>query len=209
MTDVRTPVRRPAATRPPARVFWVRRLIALAVLAVLVVGVYLLGSFLVSTVKGLLPTGEPATQAQDEPSAPTTQAAQAPGPQPCAPEAVGIALTADATTYAAGTNPTFTVHLETTGSVPCTVDAGEALRQVVITSGDDRVWASTDCVAADAPGRLLLLEPGFPDETPLTWTRVRSAEGCPDGLPAPRAGTYQAVATILGVSTEPTVFGLG
>jgi hypothetical protein len=208
MTDVRTPVRRPPATRPPARVFWVRRLIALAVLVLLVVGVYLAGSFLVSAVKGLLGPDEPASQAQDQPSEAASHPAASTGPQPCPAAAVSIGLTADATTYAAGTNPTFTVHLETTGSVPCTLDAGEALRQVVVTSGDDRVWASTDCVAAGAPGRLLLLEPGFPDETPLTWTRVRSAEGCPEGLPAPRPGTYQAVATILGVSTEATVFGL-
>jgi hypothetical protein len=202
-------VRRPPASRPPARVLWVRRLVALTVLALVVVGVYLVGSFLVSAVKGLLPSGEPAAQTQDQPSHAASQPAAGTVPQPCAPAAVSIGLTADATTYAAGANPTFTVHLETIGSVPCTVDAGEALRQVVITSGDDRVWASTDCVPADAAGRLLLLEPGFPDETPLTWTRVRSAEGCPKGLPAPRPGTYQAVATILGVSTEPTVFGLG
>jgi hypothetical protein len=190
-------------------VFWVRRLIALAVLVLLIVGVYLVGSFLVSALKGLLTSDEPATHAQSQPTTAASHPAASTGPQPCAPAAVSIGLTADATTYAAGTNPTFTVHLETTGSVPCTVDAGEALRQVVVTSGTDRVWASTDCVAADAPGRLLLLEPGFPDETPLTWTRVRSAEGCPKGLPAPKAGTYQAVATILGVSTKPTVFGLG
>ena len=36
--------------------------------------------------------------------------------------------------------------------------------------------------------------------------RVRSAEACPADLPAPKAGTYQAVATLGGLSSQTVVF---
>jgi hypothetical protein len=54
----------------------------------------------------------------------------------------------------------------------------------------------------------LLLGPGQTDERTLQWDRTRSAEGCPADQGTPRPGTYQAVLTLAGVTTEPVVFGL-
>jgi hypothetical protein len=124
------------------------------------------------------------------------------------PPALTVAIVADAADVPAGVNPSFTVTITNTDEVACVVDAGEAFRQIVVVSGDDRVWASTDCVAADASPRTLLLGAGQSDATSVPWNRVRSAEGCPGGLPTPGAGTYSATVSLAGATSQPAVFVL-
>jgi hypothetical protein len=85
----------------------------------------------------------------------------------------------------------------------------DAHREVVVTSGEDRVWSSRDCVAADAEPRTLLLVGGQSDVTQLVWPRTRSAQGCPGGLPEPGAGTYSVTVALAGVTSPAAVFGLG
>ena len=92
--------------------------------------------------------------------------------------------------------------------MPCLVDAGEASREIVITSGADRVWDNRDCIAAGTESRDLLLPAAGADATQLSWNRVRSAPGCPPDLPAPGAGTYSAQLTLAGAAAPPAVFGL-
>jgi len=111
--------------------------------------------------------------------------------------------------FAAGVSPTFAVSITNTGTVACLVDAGEVQREIVITSGADRVWSNHDCVVPGTETRTLLLAAGFTDTTSFAWNRVRSAEGCPQGLPAPGAGTYSAQLNLAGASAPPAVFGLG
>ena len=95
-----------------------------------------------------------------------------------------------------------------TGTDQCLVDAGEAQREIVITSGTDRVWSNRDCVVPGTEKRTLLLAGGANDTTAFAWNRVRSAEGCPQGLPTPGAGTYSAQLNLAGSSAPPAVFGL-
>ena len=127
----------------------------------------------------------------------------------CAPPELVVAVTPDAADVPAGVAATFTVTITNNGAQTCLVDAGEANRVVTVVSGTDRVWSSADCVAADAAERTLLLAPGASDTTQLAWNRVRSAEGCPAGQPAPRPGTYQVSVTLAGASGGPAVFRLG
>ena len=93
--------------------------------------------------------------------------------------------------------------------VPCTVDAGDATREVLVTSGDDRIWSTKDCATEESASRQLLLGAGAADAVDIEWARVRSADGCPADLPAPKAGTYQAVATLGATSSQTVVFILG
>jgi hypothetical protein len=174
-------------------------LVLVAVVVLLVLGVRaLLG--------GSDPEGTPA------PTSPTTAAtdgksdAEAASTPACDAAALGVTLAADGTTYGAGALPTFTITLVNDGEQPCLVDAGEAQRQILITSGSDRIWASTDCGGTDPMP--LLLAPGEPDERQVQWDRNRSVEGCATGQAAALPGTYQAVLTLAGVTTEPVVFGL-
>ncbi len=199
----------------PARVYWVRRLVAVTVVVALVVVAWSLlrpgdaadaagqadGAEGTSTGGG----GSSETDAGGEAAAAgtTTDASSI----ACTGADLTVTLTVGQRAYAAGASPQFVVSLTNTGSQPCTVDAGAAAREILITSGSDRIWSSQDC-AEDPPERLLLLEPGAKDEDTVVWDRTRSAEGCPADLPAPRPGTYSAVATIEGTSSASAVFDL-
>lgn len=223
-------VLRPVGPQPP-RVYWVRRLIVLAVLVGLVtllaVGARaLLGG---DEAVGAEPTADAVAQeasgddapAEDAPAEdpPADDAEEGTGedaetgllggaPVACDPGDLTVTLTADAAAYPAGAEPRFAVAVTNAGDSACTVDAGSGSQVVTITSGPDRIWSSGDCVA-EAGERLLLLDPGAQDAVELPWPRVRSDEACTEGLPEPRPGTYQAVATMLGAESAPVVFDLG
>ncbi|MDO8106465.1 hypothetical protein Q6348_04565 [Isoptericola sp. b441] len=194
---------RPVGPRP-AGVYWRRRIVLLAVIAVVaVVGVTALlgrGSASAATDKagsgGHAPLAPSPTETAD-----TTQ-----GPPACGPDTLAVTLTPDHRTYPAGAAPVFTVTLTNTSDASCTVDAGEASREVLIMSGEDRIWSSLDCPATENAKRMLLLPAGGRDESAVTWSRVRSEQGCTQGLPAPKPGTYTAVAKVAGVSSTASVF---
>ncbi len=184
----------------PSRVYWLRRIVVVAVLIAVVAAVVMLVRLASSGSADGAATGARAS---------TTATTRASGtPQPCPASAVSLAVTADATTYGAGVNPTFTVTVTNAGTQPCTLDAGEAARQVVVTSGADRIWSSGDCANTAAATKLVLLNAGQPYEAAVPWARVRSAAGCPTGLPAPRPGTYQAIASLAGKTSAPLVMTL-
>jgi len=188
----------------PARVYWVRRAVVLlllvAVVVLAVVGVrVLLGG-------GDDDAGTPPASAPTTAPAGGQSGAEAASTPACDAAALGVTLAADGTVYGDGALPTFTLTLVNNGDAPCLVDAGEAQRQILITSGSDRIWASTDCGGTDPMP--LLLAPGEPDERQVQWDRNRSVEGCATGQAAALPGTYQAVLTLAGVATPPVVFGL-
>lgn len=190
--------------RLPARVYWVRRLVVLGIpLVVLAVVVWL--------VAGRGSDEDPAPDAQTTSTPPVEEPtpSETPALASCAPTGLVLAMTPDAVSFAAGVSATFTVSITNTGAEACLVDAGEVQREIVITSGADRVWSNRDCVVPGTEKRTLLLAAGFTDTTSFAWNRVRSAEGCPQGLPAPGAGTYSAQLNLAGTSAPPAVFGLG
>jgi hypothetical protein len=196
-------VLRPAGSQP-ARVYWVRRLVVLAA----VVAVVLVAVWVVPFVAGKV--GDLFSGAKGAAAGPTTTTSAAPvGPQPCAADALGLTLAADAASYPARALPTLTVTLVNKGPAGCVVDAGEAQREIVIMSGTDRIWSSRDCATGAALTRELLLAPGAPDATTVQWQRTRSAAGCPAGQPAALKGTYSATLTLAGASSQPVVFVLG
>lgn len=190
--------------RLPARVYWVRRFVVLGIpLIIIAVVVWLF----VGRDPGEDPAGQGGTTTEVEPE-PTQTSTDSDGVADCAPAVVALAMTADATSFAPGVSATFTVSVTNTGAEPCLVDAGEAQREIVITSGSDRVWSSRDCIAPGTETRTLLLAGGQTDTTPFAWNRIRSAEGCPPDLPVPGAGTYSAQLNLAGVSAPASVFGL-
>ncbi|KGM13600.1 hypothetical protein [Cellulomonas bogoriensis] len=189
-------VLRPVGPRRP-EVYWVRRLVVLGVVAVLVV----LLAWAVRAV-GSAVAGDPAAPDGAEPLA-----AGDGGPSPCARDALDVTLEADGRTYDDGTAPLFGVTVRNAGEGACTLDVGSNRVTVTVTSGTDRIWASTDCVR-DAPERLLLLSPGSQERVEVPWPRDRSDEGCTAGLPEPRPGTYTAIADVVGVESGRIVLEL-
>jgi hypothetical protein len=208
--------------RLPASVYWRRRFVVLGIPLILVV---VLVFWLVNrsggpseavsgggtTTPAVTPTPTHASSASaPAASAPPTSAPPANGGiADCAPPTLTVAIAPDAASVPAGSAATFTVTIKNAGNTPCVVDAGELKREVVIVSGNDRIWSSKDCAPANSPARQLLLSPGMSDVSHIAWNRVRSAQGCPGGLPAPNAGTYQATVALAGTSSGPTVFQLG
>lgn len=190
--------------RLPARVYWVRRLVVLGIPLLLV-------AVVVWLVAGRGSDDDPAPDAETTSTPPATDPtpSETPALASCAPAGLALAMTPDAVSFAAGVSATFTVSITNTSAEACLVDAGEVQREIVITSGSDRVWSNRDCVAAGTEKRTLLLPAGGNDTTPFAWNRIRSAEGCPQGLPAPGAGTYSAQLNLAGASAAPAVFGLG
>lgn len=194
----------PVGPQPP-RVYWRRRL---AVVVGLVVVLALVVTLVAVVLPRLLGGDDTKTGAAPGASAPASTPAASSEPVACTAAQLGVAVTADAASYAAGVLPAFAVTITNTSSASCTVDAGEAQRELLITSGSDRIWSSKDCPAEPA-SRLLLLQGGGRDAQTISWQRIRSGEGCAQGLPAPRPGTYNAVVSIAGVTSAPAVFTLG
>ncbi|WP_024286829.1 hypothetical protein [Cellulomonas sp. KRMCY2] len=194
----------------PERVYWIRRLVIVlvAVVVVLVVFALLRGGADPDADAPADPAGSADPAAADGAVTDDAAATDPGGPAACTAAELALTLTTDATTYAAGVLPIFTVAVTNTGTVSCTVDAGDPGREILITSGADRIWSSLDC-PAEGGERMLLLEPGARDAVDVGWSRIRSAEGCATGLPEPRPGTYNAVTKLLGAESAPVVFDLG
>ena len=150
-------------------------------------------------------TGTPSA----EPTPSDTPTSGTGGVPDCSADHLALSVVAAAESFPAGVSPAFEVTITNTGTEPCLVDAGEAHREIVITSGADRIWSNRDCVATGSETRALLLPAAGADAQQLAWNRIRSAEGCPDELPAPAAGTYSMAFSLAGASAPAVVFGLG
>jgi hypothetical protein len=201
---------RPAGPQP-ARVYWIRRAVVIGALLLVVLLLWTMfaggggggdaAADDAGDTGGDVAATNPPTEGQtdDADAARTGTAAH-----------LTLVVTADAASYPAGTNPTFSVRITNTGDSSCTVDAGEANRELLVTSGSDRIWSSLDCLADGAAERVLLLPAGASDDpVAVVWQRVRSDEACGEGLPAPRAGTYHVVAKLVGAESQPATFSLG
>lgn len=190
----------------PRWVYWLRRaLVGAAAVLVLVLVVVIARAVLGGG------GGDAAGEDETGPSASPTVTEEPDVARVCEAADLQLVLTSDATSYAAGATPTFTVAISNVGASSCTVDAGTAALEVLVTSGSDRIWSSLDCAVEGAEGaeRLLLLAEGTQEAAVVPWARVRSNATCDADLPAPRPGTYHAVAKLSGAESGDLVFTLG
>ncbi|MFF3064723.1 hypothetical protein ACFVQ3_09200 [Oerskovia sp. NPDC057915] len=171
--------------RPTSRTLRVRRVMALVLLAVIVVGVVMLVRAAIAFGAGLL-----ADDPQGKVAPPEPQEVAATGYKACQAKDVTLWLAASKTEYAVGEKPTFTTTLTHVGHRPCLIDASSAVQEITITSGTERIWSSADCPAGSKD---LLMAPGDVWTETVTWNRDRSGPECPTGLPATLPGTYSAV----------------
>jgi len=177
--------------------------LALAVLVAIVIGVTSLvggggaGADDAPNAAGATPTATRTATASPTPVPTVTVGFE---PTDCVPGALEVIGTAAAEAYAAGSSIAFSLTVTNVGPVPCLVDGGTTNLGVIVTSGEDRVWASTDCPAGEAE-RPLLLDTGAVERVTVRWDQVRSAPGCPAGQPSALPGTYRAVATLDGGRT--------
>lgn len=198
--------------RTSATTYRNRRIIALAVLAILVVIVWNVVSGIVGFVSGIFNPGQakPAATA----SAPATPGVLA----DCAPGTVAIQAnvgidSAPQNVFAAKVKPSFWFTVTNTGSVACNFNAGSKVSFFTVTSGKEVIWDNKDCKtrATSDTDYILALQPGAPiAATPSVWDRVSSSsKGCDATTEKTVAGggaSYHLVATVNGVKSPDVQF---
>src|SRR5688500_8812921 len=156
----------PRGPLPPG-VYWRRRLVTF--------GVVVLVLFVLMRACGSDGDGTARVEPSETPSAsvtaprpsgsasasakPTAAATSAAAAGPCPDTASTVSARADAQTYPPSRRPILTIGVANKGAVACTRDVGQAAREIVVTSGNDRVWSSDDC----SPGggaQVVTLQPG-------------------------------------------------
>ncbi|RWR25378.1 hypothetical protein D8Y24_02330 [Agrococcus lahaulensis] len=109
--------------------------------------------------------------------------------EPCAPEQVRLTPATDRSSYAAGERVQLSFTIENTGEAACSLNAGTAVQEYEIRTGDQVVYRWSDC-AADVQDNVVQLEPGAPQSTvPVEWDRTASSvDSCTAERPQVAAG---------------------
>jgi hypothetical protein len=149
------------------------------------------------------PSPSASASASPSPSATTSTPPVAVGGV-CADSALKLVVTTDATTYAVGSSPRFTLTVTNTSAAACTRDLGSKVVALEVVSGTARTWNSDDCNQGQV-NAVTTLAPGKARQVVgLTWTGKRSQRGCPTPRDSATAGTYQVSGTV-GTLTSPRV----
>jgi hypothetical protein len=188
----------------PAATYWRRRLVVLLLLvALLAVGLWLAqrgdGDDRLATAD---PTADPTAQRSAEPTSSPSPTASA---RACRDDDLEVQATTDTADVAAGARATLTLTVRNTSAQACRRALGQGAVELVVTSGEDRIWSSDDCAPGGDDG-VVLLEPGASQQARATWPGTRSAPGCPDGQPAALPGTYRITGRVGELQVPGMVF---
>ncbi|MCA2183847.1 hypothetical protein [Nonomuraea cavernae] len=153
-----------------------------------------------------LGTATPTPKPSVTKATPSAKPSQRAG-QPCAEGDLVLSLQGEQEVYGAGARPTFLVTVVNTGPVMCKADVGPRAMEIRITSGDDRIWSTVDCVSG--PGTdMKELQRGVPYVRSMEWDRRRSSETCGTQSSEALPGTYVAVVRMGGLRSPKGVFHL-
>jgi hypothetical protein len=161
-------IRNPVGPQAP-KVYWRRRLIVgLVALAVIIIVILI-----------IVRPGSGGTPAAVKTPVPTTSAstpANTSSGTACLPANLTLVAVTDKQSYAATEMPQISMKLTNSGTTACTVNFGSTKQDLVITSGSETIWNSTDCQtgAVDTP---VVLKAGESQSTPaIPWNRTRSSK---------------------------------
>jgi len=189
----------------PSEVYWKRRLAVVIAIAVVALMIWLVISSLGSP--------SPASTLSHTPSDSMTPAVNPTSAEalnrPCTSADVALAIGANPSVVPAPGKPSFDITIEQIGDSPCKLDTAADGTELLIMSGSDRIFSSTDCPDdATFKPQALLLQPGAQEGLTLSWDRTRSAAGCTTVSATPKPGTYKATLTIQGITAEVAIFNL-
>ncbi|MGC0313011.1 hypothetical protein [Kitasatospora acidiphila] len=108
-------------------------------------------------------------------------------------------------TYSLQEKPTFVLRIRAVSGPQCRVDLSQAASSITVSTKQDRIWSSADCVT-DKQGRWVQAPTAGLTET-FSWDRSRSKPQCAtpgDTSPAP-ADTYLVQADVTGPAGGPVV----
>ncbi len=208
----------------PARVYWTRRLLAIAVAVLLVVGIAQLlraGSDGATTAVdrgtpvAAAPTGSPSASGTPQSGAtsgqPTTKDRKKQGPgkartsrAPVLAEPRGrcfeedLAVSPEATRAVAGPQGEIRIalHLRTLTSPACTWHVSARTLTLKVTSGSDDIWSSRQCPGA-VPRRDVVVRRAVTTTVELAWNGRRADRGCGVRSDWALPGTYHVTAAAL------------
>jgi hypothetical protein len=177
----------------PANVYHVRRLITVAVLAGVLVG---LGGIAGALFGGANSTNPAATPGSTSGAIPE-----------CDPAAVSITAVTDHASYGEGEKPKFSMTITNNSDTVCTVQAGTDKQKYVVKSGSDTIWDSTACPYETVPFVQEFQAKESITTNPLEWGVARS-DNCENGTPAVGGGASYQLTVHLGeiVSAETAQF---
>lgn len=188
----------------PTATYWVRRLVVLAALVAVVVTI----AFLVWPNDRAMvaeapsspepsPVVSPASPALEPPPSPV--ATQSPVPETeipppnCDVQALGVEVDGPNPVGVDAANADFVITVNTSQAI-CVLDLASQPVTLIMVSGADRIWASSDCPDWQ-PTQSLTLTSGEPAQIGIGWP-VRRSSGCELVDTQLGAGTYVATATI-------------
>lgn len=175
--------------RPSQTTFWVRRLVALLILAVLIALVVLIVRFAWSWMQAADDSQQRA-QAEQAKKEVVTQ------PTTCNLANISYKLEPEKSENQVGAGVNFKVVLHNTkGNKPCTMNGAIDKVGVKVITGQDTVWESWKC-QGKVGEQPLLLGTGMEYDTTLNWDG-KTRNGCEKGDMA-QAGTYQAIPVLNG-----------
>lgn len=189
-----------------------RRVVVLGALIV-VLALVAWGVFgLMSLMKGPAGPASAATGTGSPSAAPvaTSASPSSPATPVCDEGRIKVTASTDKKVYGAKENPVLTLKVTNEGTVACPVNIGTSQMEFLISSGQDRIFNSRDCM--DKPDDLKkVLAPGKSESANFVWQRNRSAEGCQLVTAKPGAGgaTYVFQATLGQRTSEKAIFQLG
>jgi hypothetical protein len=184
------------------RVYWTRRLVLFAILAVILIAVA------VSCAAGS-GSGHPAassTKAKAKPSTSSSPSASS-APAPCKRRQLAVTASTDAATYASGTLPRLRLTVRNVSAAACVLVESPSTRSWTVVSGPDQVWTNAGCNASHTASRSTLAAGGSVRHT-FVWNRHRSGQNCATSTVTAAPGTYQLTATANGIASAPAVFHL-
>lgn len=133
-------------------------------------------------------------KAEDEESEESGEAAAPESPEDaCRPQDVVVTFDfaeKDRDTYGGGAGPGFKVTVVNIAEQTCTVDVGPEAVELIIHSGNDRIFSTADC--AEGKREKQQLTQGRPYEYTLDWERNRSFTDCRDSSAKAQPGWYKA-----------------
>jgi hypothetical protein len=206
-------------------VYWFRRVVAVLVVVVLLLGVRWLltgrGSDGTPTAGAPTssPTSTPTTSASGTPkpsasstakptaSATAKPSASATTARDCKNADIDVTASTDAASYPVGSTPRLRMRIQNSSSSACKRDLGAMMNELVITSGTVHVWSSDDCSSAGSH-QIATLQPGQSYSVSVTWLGRISAKGCPAQQPLAQKGTYKLVGRNGDVTSAPAPFAL-
>jgi hypothetical protein len=228
----------PTTVRPrgplPARVYWTRRIIVLAVPILLVV---VIARVLGGSADGKDESTATATRAGATTAAttaaptagPTVEVAPGTGkkgkkgrknrtedvvpPEPVLAEPTGpctesdIVATPVLTSAPGGADVPITINLRTISAEACTWQASPETMTVTITSGSDYIWSSRECPASIPPQDVVVRQ-AVDAPVVVTWSAKRSDEECTQWTDWAMPGFYHVQAAALGGDATDVQFEL-